>query len=454
MNPHAHPANARELSGTHVIVAGAGLAGLVAARALESAGAKVTVVEARDRVGGRVHTLRTGFTDGLHAEAGADLIEEEQSFVFELARALKLTRNRILRGGFKFYGTDAGGRRRVRDIQGVFKQACRLLRREIDDYCLSGRRWDSAIARQLAERSVADWLDEVRAGMALRAGLCGLRGFFLADTETLSLLTLVDQLAVGGLPGQSAIYRLHGGTDRLPQAITRKLEGAVLLRTAVRAVRYDTDRVRVTVEADGSRSELQGDFCVAALPASTLRDVNFDPRLPEEQMRAISTLRYGEAARVLLQFEKPFWRTRGRARAYGSDLPMGAVWDATEDQPARSAILSLLAGGKASRALAEIIGSEGEAGLVRRLSWLGRPATLHAMKIVIWEDDPWARGGYAVFGAGYDPRLREWLARPAGPLVFAGEHTSVRWPGYMNGAIESGKRAAAEIRALSRRSRS
>jgi monoamine oxidase len=76
------------------------------------------------------------------------------------------------------------------------------------------------------------------------------------------------------------------------------------------------------------------------------------------------------------------------------------------------------------------------------------------MKIVIWEDDPWARGGYAVFGAGYDPRLREWLARPAGPLVFAGEHTSVRWPGYMNGAIESGKRAAAEIRALSRRSRS
>jgi monoamine oxidase len=453
-NPDGHRASSGELSRTHVIVAGAGLAGLTAARDLEAAGASVTVVEARDRVGGRVHTLRAGFTDGLHAEAGADLIEGDQSFLLELARALKLTRTRILPGGFKFYGTASNGRLRVRNIQGIFKDACRLLEREIDDYCLSGKRWDSAIARQLAERSVAAWLKDVGAGVALRAGLCAMRGFFLADTETLSLLTLVDQLAVGGSPGQSAMYRLRGGNDRLPEALARNLHGAVLLRTAVRAIRYDADRVRVTIESDGLLSELHGDCCVVALPASTLRDVDFDPRLPDDQMRAISTLRYGEAARVLLQFDEPFWRRRGRARGYGSDLPTGAVWDASEDQRARSAILSLLAGGNASRALANIIGTEGEGGLVRRLSWLGKPATLRAMKIVIWEDDPWSRGGYAVFGAGYDPRLREWLARPSGPVVFAGEHTSVRWPGYMNGGIESGKRAAAEIRALSRRARS
>jgi monoamine oxidase len=454
MNMKQSTARSRELSGTHVIVAGAGLAGLTAARDLEAAGAKVTVVEARDRVGGRVHTLRTGFINGQYAEAGADLIDKDQSFVLELARALRLRPTRILRDGFKFYGTATGGRRRMRDIEGVFNQACRLLEQEIDDYCLSGKRWDSAIAQQLAERTVADWLDAVGADVTLRAGLCSMRGFFLADPETLSLLTLVDQLAVGSSPGQTEMYRLHGGNDRLPLAIARNLDGRIRLRSAVRAIKWDADRVRLSIEADGSLSELAGDFCVLALPATTLRDVDFDPRLPTEHVRAISTLKYGEAARVLLQFEKPFWRKRGRARAYGSDLPTGAVWDATEDQPSRSAILSLLAGGKASRALAEIIGSEGEAGLVRRLSWLGKPSTLRTIKVVIWEDDPWARGGYAVFGAGYDPHLREWLARPVGRMVFAGEHTSVRWPGYMNGAIESGKRAAAEIRALSRRVRS
>jgi len=71
------------------------------------------------------------------------------------------------------------------------------------------------------------------------------------------------------------------------------------------------------------------------------------------------------------------------------------------------------------------------------------------MQRLTWEDDPWWRGGYAVFDPSFDPSLRPWLARPAGRVVFAGEHTSLRWQGYMNGAIESGKRAAAEVRVLS-----
>jgi monoamine oxidase len=65
----------------------------------------------------------------------------------------------------------------------------------------------------------------------------------------------------------------------------------------------------------------------------------------------------------------------------------------------------------------------------------------------VWEDDPYARGGYAFFDPGFDPDLRAWLARPAGRVFFAGEHTSVRWQGYMNGAVESGRRAAAEVAA-------
>jgi monoamine oxidase len=83
--------------------------------------------------------------------------------------------------------------------------------------------------------------------------------------------------------------------------------------------------------------------------------------------------------------------------------------------------------------------------LVRRLKWLGRPTKLLAQRFFSWERDKWARGGYAVFDSRFDPALRAWLARPAGRIVFAGEHTSQRWPGYMNGAVESGRRAAIEI---------
>ena len=94
------------LRGTKVVVAGAGLAGLTAARDLEKDGASVVVLEARDRVGGRVLTIREGFREGQHAEAGADLIEGTQTPVTELAAELGLKTVRILRSGWGFYGED------------------------------------------------------------------------------------------------------------------------------------------------------------------------------------------------------------------------------------------------------------------------------------------------------------------------------------------------------------
>ena len=328
--------------------------------------------------------------------------------------------------------------------------AARLLKKEVADYCLADKRWDSAVARRLARSSVAEWLTRVRADAAISAGVRGLRGFFLADPEDLSLIALVDQFASEGPPGREEMYRIVGGNDRLPHRLAAALEGKVLLGAAVRRILQAgaAREVRVTIEDRGTRRELTAQFCVVALPASTLRDVEFEPRLPDHQARAIATLTYGAATRLLLQFERPFWRRPRRPRAFGTDLPTGAVWDAAEEQRTRPGILSLLAGGRASRALRDIIASEGEPGVVRRLTWLGKPAQLLATHTVSWEDERWSRGGYAVFDPSFDPGLRQWLARPAGRVVFAGEHTSLQWQGYMNGAIESGKRAAAEVRAL------
>ena len=90
-------------------------------------------------------------------------------------------------------------------------------------------------------------------------------------------------------------------------------------------------------------------------------------------------------------------------------------------------------------------------GLANALDWLGSAkAQLIVSRQVVWESEPWSRGGYAFFDPAFDPSLRQWLARPFGRLFFAGEHTSFRWQGYMNGAVESGRRAAAEIEAVHR----
>lgn len=435
------------LRGARVIVAGAGLAGLAAARDLEADGAEVTVVEARDRVGGRVHTIRDGFANGQHAEAGADLIEGEQTPVLELAQAFGLRPSRILKDGWGFYGEDASGRRRGRNAPDAFETAARLLEPDIHDYQLADRRWESAVTARLARLSVAEWLERIDAGDGLRSAMRGLRGFFLADPEDLSLWVLVDQFSSGGAPGAGKMFRIRGGNDRLPRAMAASLRSAPRLRAIVRRIRRSGDGVLVGVEQDGRLDELRADYGVLALPAATLRDVVFEPALPDEQHDAIARLRYGPATRMLLQFERPFWRRRGRPRAFGTDLPIGAVWDGAEDQRGPG-ILVLLAGGRASPELRRIATEDGPGDVVRRLRWLGRPTPLLASRLVTWEEDPWARGGYAVFDPSFDPGLRAWLARPAGRVLFAGEHTSDRWQGYMSGAIESGRRAAVEVRAL------
>jgi monoamine oxidase len=124
------------------------------------------------------------------------------------------------------------------------------------------------------------------------------------------------------------------------------------------------------------------------------------------------------------------------------------VWDANEEQRGTPGILTLLAGGAASDATNELIGREGVGALARSLDWLGSSnAELIGSHHVSWDADPCARGGYAYFDPSFAPALRSWLAQPCGRIFFAGEHTSQAWQGYMNGAVESGRRAAAEIAA-------
>src|SRR5207253_1877560 len=141
------------LSGASVVVAGAGLAGLCAARDLIALGADVTVLEARDRVGGRVWTVRDGFAEGQHAEAGGDMIDEAQDEIRALAREVGLTLTRILRGGFAYVRLDASGKPRIvsRDVARGWDHLERTLDPAIRPYRLAEQRWDTPIATALAK---------------------------------------------------------------------------------------------------------------------------------------------------------------------------------------------------------------------------------------------------------------------------------------------------------------
>jgi monoamine oxidase len=292
-------------------------------------------------------------------------------------------------------------------------------------------------------------MKETRLDPAVSGMLVGLRGFFLADPNDLSLLSLIEQIA-SGTPGKGRMYRIAGGNARLTSALAAQLRHAVRLRHEVLALRQARAKVTLLVRTAGAEEQqIQSDYVVITAPASKVRALDFDPPFPPQQRSAIARLRYGPVTKTLLQCDRRFWRRPGRPLAYGTDLSIGAIWDANEEQRGRLGILCLMAGGAASGETQDLLAKEGPMGVMRQLDWLGSShARLLASVTVTWEQDPWVGGGYATFDPRYDPALRQWLPRPHGRIFFAGEHTSFRWQGYMNGAVESGLRAAAEVQAL------
>ena len=153
----------------------------------------------------------------------------------------------------------------------------------------------------------------------------------------------------------------------------------------------------------------------------------------------------GPATKAHVLFDRSWWRQKGHPQAWGSNLDTGAVWEAAGAKPG---ILTLLAGGGASKAFRDLLEEGGPQRLARRLSWLGEPEEVRDFRSTTWEMDRYARGGYAVFGTGFRPEWRSELSRAVGRIAFAGDHTSRHWQGYMNGAVESGARAARDIETM------
>jgi len=402
-----------------VIVAGAGLAGLTAARALARRGAAVTVLEARDRVGGRVWTVEGG-------ELGGEFIDAEQKEIRQLCDELRLALTRVVRSGFthRYRGNDGAFHvSRTRPWQELAKLVAPLRRRP---------------AEEVATFSLREWLRVQDATPEQHSIADAVRGFFLADPEDLSVLALVEQIANGGSPAQAEMYRVEGGNTRIPEALASDLAGRVLLRHRMTAVAQPVDRVLVTaVDGRGLQQQFEADALVMTLPASTLTDVAFTPALPDDQANAIRKLRYGCATKVLVRTPKDIFR--GRARAFATDTALGAFWQASTD------VVAFLGGGAASRAL-KTRADRGVQAVVADLCWLETDTSgAELISAAMWEEDPFARGGYAYLDPGFNPEWRPLLRRRAGRIHFAGEHTSARWQGYMNGAVESAHRVVEEL---------
>lgn len=428
-------------AGKRVIVIGAGLAGLAAAHELAQAGYDVAVIEARGRPGGRVETLREPFDDGQHAEAGALFVPAAHVLTLRYARqfglglqpALPLFEARL------FY---LRGRRVTGGARADWPFALRSDERAIGYSSLWDKYVDKPIAgladEALDRMSVAELLRQQGASAEaialLRIGFLDMMG---EGIESYSALQLKQRLASAG-----STYTVRGGTDLLPRAFAAKLEGRIRYGSPV--VRLERAQTSVTVLTGGER--LSADHVVCTLPAPVLGELDVTPRFSAEKAAALRDLRYTSVVRVLLQFRRKAWTAEHLHILATTDLPLQWIFEHTVHQPGPRGILEAQALGSHARRLGRMAESERIAFALSQLERVfpGIGAQYERGNSKSWDDDPWARGAFAYFAPGQALGLREELARPEGRVHFAGDHTSTA-SGWMQGALESGLRAAREV---------
>ena len=251
------------------------------------------------------------------------------------------------------------------------------------------------------------------------------------------------------------MYRIEGGNDRLATSLAAALGDRVRLNTELVAVSHRGKTVRASLKhgrTDRTRSRATTWCC--ALPATLLRRMPITPALPAQQHDAIATLRVRTRHEDAAPVFQRFWRVPGQAHGVRLAAALRRrMGRATRSSAARAGDPRAAGRAERERRDAEIVARDGSAG-TRASSSTGSGRSVRncsTSRHDLWEADPLARGGYAFFDPAFDPALRAWLAQPCGRLFFAGEHTSLQWQGYMNGAVESGRRAAAEIAAVHRR---
>lgn len=441
-----------------VIVVGAGLAGLVAAHEFDRAGMEVVILEARTRPGGRVFTMREPFSDGLYAEAGAARIQDSHELTLRYVKLFQLALDPFWPAGGRSVTCLAGKRIPVPAGQQIdLTQIPLSFTAEETRLGMRGclQKYLFSHVGRLGSPARPDWpppgLQPFEAPLSDFIGRQGASDGFIKmvalghDLGGMSALQFLRDAALGASTKQW--YKIRGGNDQLPKAFARHLAGKILYGAPVIRMEQDQRSVRAVYLQAGSPAAVAGDYMVCAIPMPVMRRVEVSPLLSSRKRAAIDQISYMPMARVFFQSRKRFWLDRGENGWASTDDPMD-VWDYTKDQAGTRGILGAYTSGRTALRLTYREPAE-RAQYALEMMERAHPGireNFEGFASHSWITDPWSLGAAAEFKAGQLTEFYQVLRVPEGRIHFAGEHTSP-WNGWMNGALESGLRVAAEIRA-------
>jgi len=450
----------RDQPGKRVIIIGGGMAGLVAAYELARAGHDPLILEAQNRVGGRVYTLRT-FAPGMYAEAGAMRIPRVHDLTLGYVNHFALPLRPFMMGNPKGL-VYVGGRRLTAEEAGVTPDELGFPVADHERGRSHSALWADA-TRELRAWIEADqdagW-ERIRReydGYTIREFL-EVRGFSEGAIEMYGVMNFVESGINNAVMEEfredfgkayEDMQEIVGGSDNLPNAFYREIPERVRFGAEVHALDQDSDGVTVHFKTESGHYAERGDYAIVTLPFSVLRQVEVLTPFSHEKQRAIRQLNYAASTKVLFQVRERIWETDDGI--YGgatvTDLPIRRMNYPTPDPNNPRGIL--LASYTWDQDAARWGAMDEETRLEEALDDVSRihPRIRDVYEVGAshaWYNDRFANGAFAMFEAGQQTQLQADIVRPEGRIHFAGEHCSL-YHAWIQGALESGLDAARAI---------
>jgi monoamine oxidase len=449
----------KPMSGTDVIVAGAGLAGLAAARQLARQGRKVVVVEARDRVGGR--TCTTTSSDGTSVDVGGQWVGPTQTRVLQLLGELGIETYPQFHEGrkqLKLCGKHSHYRHTIPslplhnllDLQLNMSRLDRMARQvplESPQTARQASRWDAV--------SLADWMQRhTHSRKVLNLLRAATHAIFAQEPEEISLLQFLFYLrSAGGLmklieiPAGAQEQRIKGGAQQISEGLLRQAQDAgaeIRLNTPVWGIEQHSAGVSTLTES----GNLDAEHLVVAMPPTQAAALRWTPELPARRRQLLQRMAMGSVIKCIFIYDRPFWRENNWSGEMVCDeSPLRMTFDATPHHERHGALVGFILGKEAVVWSERGISARRAAATQQLVEYFGPQAAIAREYIEKdWCADPWSQGCYvALMPLGVMTRLGPLLRQPLGRIHWAGTESATTWNGYMDGALESGERAANEI---------
>lgn len=451
-----------------VIVVGAGLAGLTAARRLTAAGTSVIVLEARDRVGGR--TLNASLGGGEVVEVGGQWIGPTQNRLAALAKEVGVETFKTYQGGkgvLLYRGAkqtfDLGGPLGPIPpvLDGVVDAATAI--QKLDQMAATvpvDAPWTAGRAAEWDGQTFETWLQQNTTTPGGRFLLeLGFASVFSAEPRDVSLLFSLFYMAAAGdeqhvgtfdrlinTAGGAQESRFVGGSQRISQLVAKDLGRRVVLGAPVRRITQKGGRVTVTTD----HGDYRGRRVIVTVPPALAARIDYEPALPGLRDQLTQRVPMGTVIKVQAVYDEPFWRGDGLAGYANGDVdPVRLTFDNSPPDGSPGVLIGFIEG-EAGRVWGQKSVAERRAGVLRSFAaYFGARAASPKQYIEkAWADEPYSRGGYVGFmGPGVLTSYGAAIRRPVGRIHWAGTETSGYWTGYMDGAVRSGERAAAEVKA-------